>query len=76
VRAVADGEFTIESLESEDVARAADLMAMYSDASIGFVDAAIAAAAERLGALTVLTTDRRHFSLIRPRHASGFRLVP
>lgn len=76
VRSVADGEFTLEALESDDVARAADLMAIYSDASIGFVDAAIAAAAERLGAIAVLTTDRRHFSLIRPRHAIGFRLLP
>ena len=75
-RAVADGDFTLELPTNEDVARAPDLMAIYADVPIGFVDAALTAAAERLSVLGVLTTDRRHFSIIRPRHVSGFRLVP
>jgi hypothetical protein len=43
-------------------------MAKYSDAALGFVDASIVAVAERLKIKELLTTDRRHFSLIRPRH--------
>jgi predicted nucleic acid-binding protein len=77
VRAVADGEFPLEPLVAdEDVPRAADLMQTYRDAAIGFVDSAIVAAAERIESTTVLTTDRRHFPLIRPRHRAALLLVP
>jgi uncharacterized protein len=76
VEATAAGEFAIEGLEADDLARAAELMALYADAPLGFVDTAVAAAAERLGITSLLTTDRRHFSMIRPRHVAGFRLLP
>ena len=76
VRAVADGEFPIEALAEEDLPRVADLMLQYADLPLGFVDAAVAAAAERLGARELLTTDRRHFGLVRPRHTRAFVLAP
>ena len=76
VRAVADDEFTIESLERDDVDRAAALMAQYGDFPLGFVDATIVAMAERLGTRDVLTTDRRHFGTVRPRHARHLTLLP
>ena len=76
VRACAADEFAIEPLEGEDIARAADVMAAYRDTPLGFVDASIAAMAERLGIVSLLTTDRRHFSLIRPQHTASFTLVP
>jgi hypothetical protein len=75
-RAVGTAEFTLEPLLVEDVERAADLMSIYADTPLGLVDACVVAAAERLEILGVLTTDRRHFSLVRPRHASAFRLLP
>ena len=76
VRAVADGEFVIESLEAEDVARAETLIRKYADLELGFVDATVIATAERLDAIEVVTTDRRHFSAVRPRHVGAFRLSP
>lgn len=76
VEAVTAGEFTTEPLLDDDIARAAELMAAYADTPLGFVDSAVAAAAERLGIVRLLTTDRRHFGLIRPRHAPAFRLLP
>ena len=76
IRAVADGEFTVEPWEDGDIDRAAGVMERYADASLGFVDATVAAIAERLDARDVLTTDRRHFGVIRPRHARGFHLLP
>lgn len=76
IRAVANGEFAVEPLEDADVDRAAEVMERYADALLGFVDATVAAIAERLDARDLLTTDRRHFSVIRPRHARGFRLLP
>jgi predicted nucleic acid-binding protein len=76
VRSVADGEFVIEALESGDVTRAEALMKRYSDLAIGFVDATVIATAERLDAVEVLTTDRRHFAAIQPSHVNALRLSP
>jgi predicted nucleic acid-binding protein len=76
VVAVAAGEFQVEGLEPEDLTRAAQLVGNYGDVPFGFTDATIVAMAERLGAVTIATTDRRHFGLVRPSHAPAFRLVP
>ncbi|HVZ48040.1 MAG TPA: PIN domain-containing protein [Gemmatimonadaceae bacterium] len=76
VRACAADEFTLEPLDDDDMARAADIMERYDDLPLGFVDASIVAAAERLAARTVLTTDRRHFAAVRPRHVRGLVLMP
>jgi len=76
VRAIAAGEFLLERLEPEDLARAADVMDAYADFPIGFVDASIVAMAERLAVTAILTTDRRHFGVVRPAHCSRFRLLP
>lgn len=75
-RQVVAGEFTVEPVESEDLERAADLMTVYRDLKLGLVDATVIAVAERLGAPQVLTTDRRHFGVVRPRHMERLRLVP
>jgi hypothetical protein len=40
------------------------------------VDASIIAMAERLGVTTILTTDHRHFAVVRPAHCERLRLVP
>jgi predicted nucleic acid-binding protein len=41
----------------------------------GFVDATIGATAERLKISRILTTDRRDFPVIRPRHCKAFELL-
>ena len=76
VRALADGEFVVESLEAEDISRAAALLNKYADLKLGFVDATVIATAERLDATELLTTDRRHFVAVRPRHVKSFSLLP
>ncbi len=60
----------------EDLDRVADLLESYADANIGFVDGAIVAIAERLGATRLFTLDRRDFGIIRPRHVEAFELLP
>ncbi len=76
-RALANGEFDVAPLdEREDLRRIADLSAEYLDSPVGFVDASVLAMAERLGVLTLLTTDRRHFGVLRPRHVPSLKLVP
>jgi predicted nucleic acid-binding protein len=76
VRAIADGEFVIEPVEDDDMARIADVMHAYRDFPLGFVDASVVAIAERLETRDVLTTDRKHFGVIRPRHARSLTLLP
>jgi predicted nucleic acid-binding protein len=76
VQAVAEEDFTVESAEPEDLVRAATLIDKYADLPLGFVDASIVAIAERLETRDILTTDRRHFSVVRPRHARSFTLLP
>lgn len=76
IRSLADGEFQTIALSAGDTVRASELMAEYADLTLGFVDAAIAAIAERLKTRYILTTDRRHFGVLRPRHARTFLLLP
>lgn len=76
MRAIADGEFVIESLEPADISRAETLVRKYADLDLGFVDASVIATAERLDVTELLTTDRRHFSAVRPQHVGAFRLSP
>ena len=44
--------------------------------TIDFVDCVIAAIAERLNIETILTVDRRHFQLFRPKHCAHFVILP
>jgi uncharacterized protein len=73
---VEDGAFVIEDLLFEDYPRVRDLVDRYSDADVGFVDAAVLAITERLAEPKLATLDRRHFSLMRPRHVEALALLP
>lgn len=76
VRSLTNGELKLEKVDEADMARALEVLATYADANIGLVDATVVAVAERLKAATILTTDRRHFSLIHPKHRERFLLAP
>lgn len=76
IRGLADSAWRIEPLTDADLRRAAELMAQYADARIGFADASVVAVAERLGAGRLYTLDRRHFSMIQPAHVKAFELLP
>ena len=76
LRDVADGLYTIESMMLADIARAADLVEKYADLPLGTADACVIALAERLGITRVATLDRRHFSVVKPKHISAFTLLP
>lgn len=66
----------IVSCHPQDWARIADLVRTYRDFPLGSVDAAVVALAERLDTDAIFTLDRRHFSVVRPRHVPTFRLLP
>ena len=65
----------VENLTTDDLRRTSNLLEQNSGANIGLVDATVVAVAERLKIRRILTTDRRHFSLIHPRHCSHFELL-
>ena len=54
----------------------AELIETYADLGLGTVDASVIATAERLDVPTIATLDRRHFTVVRPRHVDVFELVP
>ena len=60
----------------EDYPRAAQLVRQYHDAPLDMVDSILIAIAERLKITAVLTLDRRHFHLVRPRHCTAFDILP
>jgi predicted nucleic acid-binding protein len=70
------GEMKVEGMTGDDLRRTSNLLEQYAHANIGFVDATVVAVAERLKIRRILTTDRRHFSLIHPRHCPLFELLP
>lgn len=51
-------------------------MRQYQDAPLDLVDSILIAIAERLQITRVLTLDRRHFHLVRPRHCAAFDILP
>lgn len=68
--------FGVEAPEVEDWARIAQFVERYENFPLGGTDASIVVLAERHGARTLVTLDRRHFGAVRPRHCRSFRLLP
>lgn len=73
---LADGNFWPVELTAEDYRRAAELVRTYSDLPLGTTDATVIALCERLGLSEVATLDRRHFTVVRPRHVEALTLLP
>jgi len=73
---LASGAFSVEPVAARDWLRIAELVATYRDLPLGTVDASVIAVAERLGVHEVATVDRRHFTVVRPKHVGSFTLLP
>lgn len=74
IRSLAAGELAVEALGGEDLVRSVEILGKFP--KVGFVDASVVAIAERLRVDTLATTDRRDFSLLRPKHVARLHLVP
>ena len=74
VGSLAARQMAIEPLQQADVERCETLIDRYRD--LGFVDCTVIAMAERLRLSAIVTTDRRHFSIVRPAHRMAFDLLP
>ena len=70
------GELFAEPVEPADWRRIVELLDEYANLGLGTVDASVIAACERLGVTELATLDRRHFSVIRPRHCEALTLLP
>ena len=75
-RSLVSGRLNVEHVVNADLERAAELVEQYADLGLGAVDASVIAVAERLGAAEIATLDHRHFTVVRPRHAAAFALLP
>lgn len=73
---LAAGELLVERVHAGDWLRIAELVWRYRDLPLGAVDSSVVAAAERLQLMSVVTLDRRHFGVVRPRHTRVLELVP
>jgi predicted nucleic acid-binding protein len=73
---VAQGAYLVEDLEPADYRRVREICDRYADADVGFVDAAVLAIVERLNEPKLVTLDRHHFGLLRPRHVDALSLLP
>jgi predicted nucleic acid-binding protein len=74
--AIAAGQIEVAGPGAGDWERIGELVTTYASMPLGGTDASVIALAERLGATRIATLDRRHFTVVRPRHAAAFTLLP
>ncbi|HSF14676.1 MAG TPA: VapC toxin family PIN domain ribonuclease [Vicinamibacteria bacterium] len=68
--------FDVQAPFGKEWERIAELVEEYADFPLGGTDASVVALAERFETDVVITLDRRHFEVIRPKHRDRFRLLP
>jgi len=73
---LADGDFDTVDLTRADLRRMAEVVQQYADLPLGTTDASVVAVAERLNITEIATLDRKHFTVVRPRHVEAFHLLP
>jgi predicted nucleic acid-binding protein len=76
LRSLAHPRFRVEQLVASDLQRMADLVEQYADLPPGTTDASVVTLAERMNDASVATLDRRHFTVVRPRHTDALVLLP
>ena len=76
IKSLARREKATLGFDQIDLERTHEVMNQYPDVPLGFVDASLVALAERHQIQKILTFDRRHFSLIRPKNLAYFELLP
>ncbi len=76
LRSFATGFLALADIIVADLDRSAELVEQYADLPLGATDACLVALTERLGIVELATLDRRHFSVVRPRHIARLDLIP
>lgn len=70
------GAYHLAAMEKSDLRRAVTVIDRYRDQEIGVADASLVVLASRHSTKSILTLDRRHFSVLRPLEGGRFRLLP
>jgi uncharacterized protein len=76
IRLVTSGQLKPVDLTEADWQRCAELAEQYASLRLDLIDASLVAVAERLGITTLATLNHRDFTVVRPRHAAAFELLP
>ena len=76
MRDVDAGNLEVHLPDPAELARATALVEEYADLPLGLVDATVMACVERLREPKLATLDRRHFSVVRPKHIAHLQLLP
>ena len=76
LRLITSRQLTPVDLTETDWQRCAQLTEQYASLRLDLIDASLVAIAERLKLTTLATLDRRDFTVVRPRHADAFELLP
>lgn len=76
LQSLSRGEITLDHFQEEDLFRCMELMEKYKRLNLGFVDVSVVAMCERRNISTILTTDRKHFSVVRSKQDRSFQLLP
>lgn len=73
---LSSGAYVLESLDADELARAAEVVRRYADLGIGVADASLVVLADRHRTRQILTLDRRHFDTLRPLSGGHFSVSP
>jgi uncharacterized protein len=76
LRDLADGRFSVPTLEREDYVTIAGLDARYRDLALGLADCALVTLAARYRTTQLLTFDERHFRAVEPLTGGAFAILP
>ena len=76
MRELASGAYELATIDADDLATAAEVVERYRDLDIDITDASIVVLADRYRTNTILTLDRRHFTVLRPLAGGRCTLGP
>ena len=76
LRLITSGQLEPIDLTEADWQRCAQMLEQYASLRLDLIDASLVAVAERLKLSTLATLNRRDFTVVRPRHAVAFDLMP
>ena len=76
LRELSAGAYHLAGFDEADLQSASAVVEQYRDQDIGVADASLVVLASRHRTKSILTLDRRHFSVLRPLEGGRFRLLP
>ena len=76
LRELSSGAWELATFVAADLERATSIIKKYRDQHIGVADASNVVLADRYHTQTIVTLDRRHFTVLRPIRGGRFAVVP